>query len=201
MARGKYEDWLTEDGLLTIEGFARQGLIDKQIAANIGIAEATFTRWKKNYPSIMSALKKGKAPIDIQVENALLKRALGYSDKDITKTIEGIQDSTGHFVGKKKIKIVETTKNIGPDVSAAIFWLKNRRPDLYRRMSPEFQTKIEMETKKMEAEIKNLEAMNEKLNGDGRIFIIDNFNDKLAREAEKVLREEYGADGTEDAEH
>ena len=69
MAKGKYQEWLTPEGLLKIEGWARDGLVDKQIAANIGVSERTFTDWKSKYSAISSALKKGKEVVDRQVEN------------------------------------------------------------------------------------------------------------------------------------
>lgn len=81
----KYEYWITPDGLLKLEAWARDGLTDEQIAANAGIAIATLYDWKKRYPEVSEALKKGKEVVDIQVENALLKRALGYSYIEITK--------------------------------------------------------------------------------------------------------------------
>ena len=76
MARGKYEYWLTEDGLLLLEGWARDGLTDEQLAEKMGIGARTLYDWKLKYPQISQALKKGKEVVDIQVENALLKRAL-----------------------------------------------------------------------------------------------------------------------------
>lgn len=85
MAKGKYEYWLSPEGLLKLEGWARDGLIDEQIAKNIGINPATLYEWKKKYSKISESLKKGKEIVDIQVENALLKRALGYSYKEVTK--------------------------------------------------------------------------------------------------------------------
>ncbi|MDK9899831.1 transposase, partial [Klebsiella pneumoniae] len=78
MAKGKYLEWLTKEGLLKIEGWARDGLTDEQIAEKIGIQRQTLYDWKKKYSDISYALKKGKEVIDRQVENALLKRALGY---------------------------------------------------------------------------------------------------------------------------
>ncbi len=60
----KYDEWLTDEGLLKIEGWARDGLTDKQIAQNIGVSERTLTRWKEEHLSIMSALKKGKEVVD-----------------------------------------------------------------------------------------------------------------------------------------
>src|SRR5690554_4367555 len=76
--KGKYHDWLTEEGLTKLEGWARDGLTDEQIAHNIGIAVGTLYDWKNRFSEFSEALKKGKEVVDIQVENALLKRALGY---------------------------------------------------------------------------------------------------------------------------
>ena len=73
MAKGKYEQWLTEEGLLQLEAWARNGLTDEQIAANIGCACSTLYDWKGKYSEISEALKRGKDIVDIQVENALLK--------------------------------------------------------------------------------------------------------------------------------
>lgn len=121
MAKGKYEYWLTPDGLLRLEAYARDGLTDEQIAHNMGINPATLYEWKKKYHEISEALKKGKEVVDIQVENALLKRALGYSYEEVK--IESGDD------GKK---ITKTIKEVIPDTTAQIFWLKNRRPDRWR---------------------------------------------------------------------
>ena len=79
MARGKYQEYLTKEGLLKLEGWARDGLTDEQIAEEkIGINRTTLYDWKKKYPDISDALSNGKEVIDRKVENALLKRALGY---------------------------------------------------------------------------------------------------------------------------
>lgn len=75
MAKGKYEEWLTEDGLILIEGWARDGLTDEQIAHNMGISAVTLYDWKKKFPKISKALKKTKEIVDRQVENALFKKA------------------------------------------------------------------------------------------------------------------------------
>lgn len=76
MAKGKYEKWLKEENLLLLEGWARDGLTDEQIAKNIGITVSTFYEWKKKYPEISESLKKGKEVVDYAVENALLSSAL-----------------------------------------------------------------------------------------------------------------------------
>ncbi|MBE0601363.1 MAG: helix-turn-helix domain-containing protein, partial [Firmicutes bacterium] len=93
---GKYQEWLEPDGLILLQGWAREGLTEEQIAHNMGISRETLRVWKKKYSGISVALKKGKAVVDFAVENALLKKALGG------------------------------------DTTAQIFWLKNRKPDVWR---------------------------------------------------------------------
>lgn len=70
------KDWETEDKLILIEGWARDGLTEDQIANNMGICVKTLYNWKKKSLPILQALKKGKEVVDYQVENALLKSAL-----------------------------------------------------------------------------------------------------------------------------
>lgn len=122
MANGKYQRWLEPDGLLLLEGWARDGLTDEQLAQKMGIATGTLYEWKKSYPEISEALKRGKEVVDIEVENALLKRALGY---DYTEERVEISEKDGR-------KVIQTTKHIAADTTAQIFWLKNRRPDKWR---------------------------------------------------------------------
>lgn len=133
MAKGKYQEWLTEEGLLQLESWARDGLTDKQIASNMGITEQTLNVWKKNYPSLFESLKRGKAVVDIQVENALLKRALGYSYDEVTKErVLDYDPSTGQVVGSHMEVTKTVRKEVQGDTTAQIFWLKNRRPEQWR---------------------------------------------------------------------
>lgn len=133
MAKGKYQEWLTEEGLLQLESWARDGLTDKQIASNMGITEQTLNVWKKNYPSLFESLKRGKAVVDIQVENALLKRALGYSYDEVTKErVLDYDPSTGQIVGSHMEVTKTVRKEVQGDTTAQIFWLKNRRPEQWR---------------------------------------------------------------------
>lgn len=122
MAKGKYADWLTPEGLLKIEGWARDGLTDEQIAKNIGISRSTLNVWKDRYSDISDALKKGKDIIDRQVENALLKRALGYEYEEVKEKFED------GVITERTV----TKKEVVPDTTAQIFWLKNRKPDKWR---------------------------------------------------------------------
>lgn len=123
MAKSKYEYWLTEEGLLKLKAWARNGLIDEDIAANMGISRSTLGEWKNKYQVISDALKEEKEVADIRVENALYKKALGYKYTEVTEEL----NSSGELVVTKRV-----TKEVQPDVTAQIFWLKNRRPDLWR---------------------------------------------------------------------
>ena len=76
MAKGKYEYWISEDGLILLAGWARDGLTDEQRAHNIGINVATLSKWKNAHSEIGDALKKSKEVADRAVENALYKKAL-----------------------------------------------------------------------------------------------------------------------------
>lgn len=118
--QNKYKSHV-EPKLGIIEGWARDGLTDEQIAKNLGVAYSTFNDYKVKHPELSEALKEGKSVIDLEVENALLKRALGYSYKETM--IE--KSETG-----SKTRV--TTKQVVPDVTAQIFWLKNRKPKQWR---------------------------------------------------------------------
>lgn len=76
MPKGRYHEWLQPDNSILLQGWARDGLTDAQIAGKIGINVATLYEWKKRYPKINDALKKGKEVVDYAVESALLKKAL-----------------------------------------------------------------------------------------------------------------------------
>ena len=119
----KYKEWLEPEALLLVEAWARDGLTDEQIANNMGISTSTFYEWKKEYLEFSETLKKGKEVVDVQVENALLKRALGYT----------YQETTNEYDKDGVLKVSKVVvKEITPDTTAQIFWLKNRRPDIWR---------------------------------------------------------------------
>jgi hypothetical protein len=126
IAKGKFQEWLTPDGLLRIEGWARDGLVDTQIATNMGISAGTLYEYQNRFPQIAEALKKGKAPADTEVENAMFKAAIGYEYEETVTEIVEAQDGTQ----KKYIRKVK--KLAPPNVLAQIYWLKNRKPAQWR---------------------------------------------------------------------
>lgn len=126
MSRGKYRDWLTVDGLIKLQGWARDGLSDEQIAHNMGISRSTLSEWKNKYSDIADTLKKTKEIVDREVENALFRRAMGYKYDEVT------------YERGEEVKRV--TKEVAPDTTAQIFWLKNRKPAEWRDKIEQQQT-------------------------------------------------------------
>lgn len=120
-----YNQWI-EDGelehkLTLIKGWAMNGLTVEQIGHNLGISHETMNRYRNIHNDFREALKSGKEVADFEVENALYKRALGYNYEE-TK----IEESSN---GKK---VTKTTKHVAGDTTAMIFWLKNRKPEMWR---------------------------------------------------------------------
>ena len=132
MARSKWES--VKDKLVLVEAWARDGLIDKEIAAKLDISEDTFYTYAKKYPEFSESLKRGKEVVDVEVENALFKNATGY---DYTETVVVNQKIVTYRDGKRvkestKPITVEVTKHHAAETTAQIFWLKNRKPLAWR---------------------------------------------------------------------
>lgn len=151
VAKSKW-DTHVKDKLVVVEGWARNGLTEKQIAHNLGVAYSTFRVYKEKYPALSAVLKKGREVIDFEVEGALIKRALGYSYVEVTKEL--VEDET---TGSAKLKVVKTvTKQVAPDVTAQIFWLKNRKPNEWKN-DPQM---LELKKRDLELKQKIVEANN-----------------------------------------
>lgn len=121
--------WLTEDGLMLIECWARDGLTIQDIAVKIGVTKLSLYQWKDTYPEIAKALAVGREIVDYRVENSLLKAALGYKTKEIKVTLGK------KVIGGETVQMLKetTTKEVAPNVNAAMFWLNNRQFDKWRR--------------------------------------------------------------------
>lgn len=127
MAKSKWETHV-KDKLILVEAWARNGLTDEQISKNLGISKDTFYKYKKEHTDFSDSLKRGKEVIDIEVENALLKRALGYKYNEITKELFKDKET-----GEEELKVTKVvTKEVQPDTTAQIFWLKNRKSEDWR---------------------------------------------------------------------
>lgn len=129
MARRPVIDpWLEDDGRILIEGWAKDGLTNKEIAKNMGVSLNVFNRWKTENEVFASFLKKSKNVADRQVENALFKRAVGFEYAETTeeRVFNPLKNKFEMVVTKKVNKVVL------PDTTAQIFYLKNRKPDTWR---------------------------------------------------------------------
>lgn len=120
MAKSKWDS--VKDKLGLVEAWCRDGLIEIEIAGKLGISKATMENYKRDHMDFLNALKRGKEIIDYEVEQKLLKRAMGYiyTEKKTTTNPDGSEF------------ITETIKEVVADTTAQIFWLKNRKPKEWR---------------------------------------------------------------------
>lgn len=161
MARAEYKKWQEPDNLIKLQGWARDGLTNEQIAQKIGVRRETISVWCSKYPNIANALKKGKEVIDYEIENSLISTMKKHKIKTTTykmvkkddlvlkaertkfmnmfkldhpdATKEQILIATAENVAVyERIPMTETVTEVDPNVSSMIFWLKNRKPDKYR---------------------------------------------------------------------
>lgn len=133
------------------------GMTDVQIAQVFNISDSTFDNWKIKYPEFLGSLRKGKAPIDGDVAEKLLHRALGYTHQE-----EKVFCSQGEIVTHI------TQKHYPPDTQAALAWLRNRQPELWR-------DKLEVETKRplQEYTIEELRALQRRLMRERKALGVD----------------------------
>lgn len=127
MARAKFTEWLTPDGLTLLQGWRRDGLKLEQIAHNMGITPATLSTWQQKHEEIRKALLKGQEICYYEVENALYKSAMGYDAREVEQ-VETF-DANGDLVSKsKRVR----TRHIPPNTGAICFILKNIRPNSWQ---------------------------------------------------------------------
>ena len=154
---GRPSKYQTEvkDKLILVQGWARDGLTMEQIAHNLGISKETLYQYKRKYTEFSDAIKKGKEVVDTEVENALLKKALGYETTE-TKIEKSEQ-------GKKEVTI---TKQIPGDTAAQIFWLKNRKPNKWRdKQNIDFNGNVNQNVRlTKEQRLERIKKLKEKMN-------------------------------------
>lgn len=98
------------------------GATDREIASFFKVTERTLNRWKAEFPEFCQSLKVGKDIADSRVERSLFNRAVGYSF-----------DSEKIFNDKDRgITRTPCVEHVAPDVTACIFWLKNRKQGEWR---------------------------------------------------------------------
>ena len=135
MAKSRWEE--VKEKLMLVEAWARDGLTEDQIAKNLGVSMSTLSKYKVEHSEVVEALKRGKEVVDFEVENCLFKRATGYSYEEVTSEAKNV-DGILVMVETKRVK-----KEVPPDVTAQIFWLKNRKPKEWRdKQDIEYTNKV-----------------------------------------------------------
>jgi len=133
---------------------ALQGFTDVEIAKKMGISKATLNNWKKEYPDFLDSIKRGKEGPDSKVVRSLYQRATGYDAED-SKII--LDAATG-----RPIRIERTKRHVPPDVTAGIFWTKNRQADQWRDNKKLDQERLDLEYKKLDIEREKLEVLKQR---------------------------------------
>jgi hypothetical protein len=106
---------------------AVKGADDKELAQAMHVSRKTICAWKKQHPTFAAALNEGKDIADSTIERSLYNSGKGYFVEEEEKVIEVSQNGT------QKLGDLRTKKRyIPPNVTAQIFWLKNRKKDQWR---------------------------------------------------------------------
>lgn len=125
----KVDFWLSDDGLVLVKAWTRDGITIEEICQKMGIRRNTYYSWVKQYKEFADAVNTSRELVDYKVENALLKAALGYKTKEIKVTL-GKKIFNGETVEMLK---ETTTKEVAPNVTACLAWLNNRKHDQWKR--------------------------------------------------------------------
>ena len=133
----KYEEWLTEEGLIKIQGYVRDGMVDRELAEAMGISRQTLNAWKKKYPALAGVIKCGKEVADRKVENALFEKCTGKTvllKKPIKIKRVEYDENTGKKIREtEEIVTAETEEYVPADTKAIQFWLINRKPEDWKQ--------------------------------------------------------------------
>ena len=117
-----------------VEKLCKLGTTDRDLCLLFNISPQTIDNWKKTHPEFFLALMRGKQEADLNVAEAMYRNATGYDyyEEQAVKLRE-----TSYVGGKvsnvrEYVEIVMVKRHQPADTTAQIFWLKNRRPDLWR---------------------------------------------------------------------
>lgn len=112
----------------------RLGALDTDLAEFFNTSVVTLNAWKKAHPEFLKAIKEGKAVVDRHIADRLIHRAEGaewIEQKEVKlKTVEYADGKKVHE--EERVEVVDLKRAAPPDTTAIIFFLKNRRPDLWR---------------------------------------------------------------------
>ena len=140
MSKGGRPTDYREGYIAIVINLALLGLTDKQMASAFDVSEQTFNAWKNKYPEFLASIKEGKERADAKVIQGLYNRATGYEYKE--DYVEKVKIPGKSHINKKgelievgggeRLKKYVITKRMAPDVTAQIYWLKNRQPEHWR---------------------------------------------------------------------
>lgn len=147
MAKSKATPWLTEEGLLKVEGWARSGLTDKEIAQNIGVSKPTFYEWVKKYPNFSDSISRGKADSLELAERMVFEHIRGFEYEETETSI--VQDNQGN----EQKKVTKKRKKALPNDRMLQFYLRNRYPDLWNGKGSLEIERLQMENEKLRQEL------------------------------------------------
>lgn len=134
-----------------VKGWCRRGLTQEQIAENLGISDQSLTNYIKRYEEFADAMSQGAEELEIHIENALVKRALGYSYKEVTRERKQVMNEE---TGEMEYRLVVTksvTKHVVPDVGAQQYYLEHRAPKRWEKVPSAY-----IDTVQVNADIKSI---------------------------------------------
>ena len=148
MPAGRHSKYVAEFHIPWTRSLARRGLTVAEIAKEMGVSRSTFNKWVAENPLLSDTLNEGRDAADAKVEDSLYRKALGYTYTE-KKTIAGT-DKQG---AQQTVRVEIMEKEIPPDTTACIFWLKNRKSALWREQNNIVLDSTDDETRKEVAEI------------------------------------------------
>lgn len=143
------KDIISKECLILIEGWRRDGIDILTICDRLGISFPTFKKIRNQYPEVENALRRGRASVNYEVENALLKAALGYTRTSVKTYIENKPDKNGN----RQVRMEKEEVEVGPNPTACIAWLNNKKPEEWKRNRDNFMLEADEKFKDIKIQI------------------------------------------------
>lgn len=129
------------------EKLCRLGATDAHLADFFGVTKRTIERWRTAHEDFCRSVTIGKEEADNAVERSLYQKAVGYQQEAVKIFMPA---------GAETPVYAPYRENVAPDTAAAIFWLKNRRKDLWRERSEQEHTHRHTLSEEFEAYMREL---------------------------------------------
>jgi hypothetical protein len=143
------KDIVSKECLILIEGWRRDGIDILTICDRLGISFPTFKKIRNQYPEVENALRRGRASVNYEVENALLKAAIGYTRTSVKTYIENKPDKNGN----RQVRMEKEEVEVGPNPTACIAWLNNKKPEEWKRNRDNFMLEADEKFKDIKIQI------------------------------------------------